>query len=514
MDQKDYNSVIEKMRLADGNLWPIPINLDVHEKFAESIKIGCSIALRDQEGVVIAVMRITDIWEPNKTIEAESVFGTRNSIHPSVKFLYDQTGPIYLGGPLKGIQGPVHYDFKILRHTPNQLRQQFSKLGWKRIVAFNTSKPLHRVQQEFAINASKKVGANLLLHPVVGFTNHGDLDYFTRIKCYNAVLKNYPKASTKMSLINLATRMAGPREAVWHGLIRKNHGCSHIIIEHNHAEPEIDGFRKPFYGRYKAKTLFMDKQSEIGIEMINFKQMIYVKNRAQYEFKDEINDKDIVNTMDISESDLKRRLNFGLNIPDWFSSPEVIKELRKRFPPRHEQGFTVFFTGLSGSGKSTLANALMAKLLEKTDRPTTLLDGDIIRKTLSSELGFSKEHRDLNIRRLGFVATEITKNGGIAICAPIAPYQLTRMEVRKEIENFGTFIEVHVATSLEECERRDRKGLYKLAREGKIKEFTGVSDPYEIPEKPEIRLETENLEVEDCANQVILKLVNMGLLTK
>jgi sulfate adenylyltransferase len=305
-------------------------------------------------------------------------------------------------------------------------------------------------------------------------------------------------------------RMGGPREAVWHGLIRANHGCTHMIVGRDHAGPGKNSKGDDFYGPYDAQELFRKYESEIGVEMVDFKQMVFVQEKAQYEPRDEVEEG--MTILDISGTELRRRLQEGLEIPDWFSFPSVVEELRRTKPPRAEQGFTVFFTGFSGSGKSTIANALMVKLMEMGGRPVTLLDGDLVRKNLSSELGFSKEHRDLNIRRIGYVASEITKNGGIAICAPIAPYTATRAAVREDVEAFGAFVEIHVATSIEECERRDRKGLYKLAREGKIKEFTGISDPYEEPTDPELRLDTENLDVDYCAQQVILKLENMGLI--
>ena len=512
LSEADYDSVVETMRLADGSLWPIPITLDVSEKFAETVEIGQDIALRDQEGVILATMTVTDKWRPNKAREAELVFGANDEAHPAVNYLHHTAGPVYLGGPVTGIQQPVHYDFKARRDTPNELRAFFRKLGWRRIVAFQTRNPLHRAHQELTFRAAREAQANLLIHPVVGMTKPGDVDHFTRVRCYEAVLDKYPASTTHMSLLNLAMRMAGPREAVWHGLIRRNHGCTHMIVGRDHAGPGKNSAGEDFYGPYDAQDLFREHQDEIGIEMVDFKQMVYVQERAQYEPADEIEDRDNVTILNISGTELRRRLREGLEIPEWFSFPEVVAELRRRYPPRSKQGFTVFFTGLSGSGKSTIANALMTKLMEMGGRPVTLLDGDIVRKNLSSELGFSKEHRDLNIRRIGFVASEITKNGGIAICAPIAPYAATRRAVREEIEQFGAFVEVHVATSLEECERRDRKGLYKLAREGKIKEFTGISDPYDVPENPELRLDTENVEVDNCAHQVILKLESMGLI--
>ena len=510
LGEEDYDSVIDTMRLGDGTLWPMPITLDVSEDFAASIEPGQDIALRDQEGVILAIMSVTDRWVPDKAREAEKVFGADDSAHPAVNYLHNTAGPVYLGGPITGIQPPVHYDFKARRDTPNELRAYFRKLGWRRIVAFQTRNPLHRAHQELTFRAAREAQANLLIHPIVGMTKPGDIDHFTRVRCYEAVLDQYPGSTTSMSLLNLAMRMAGPREAVWHGLIRKNHGCTHFIVGRDHAGPGKTSAGEDFYGPYDAQDLFRQHEAEMGIEMVPFKHMVYVQEKAQYFPADEVPEGSTV--LNISGTELRRRLAEGLDIPEWFSFPDVVAELRKTRPPRAQQGFTVFFTGFSGSGKSTIANALMVKLMEMGGRPVTLLDGDIVRKNLSSELGFSKEHRDLNIRRIGYVASEITKNGGIAICAPIAPYATTRRAVREEIEQFGAFLEVHVATSIEECERRDRKGLYKLAREGKIKEFTGISDPYDVPERPELRLETESVEVDHCAHQVLLKLENMGLI--
>jgi sulfate adenylyltransferase len=510
LSEEDYDSVVETMRLADGTLWPMPITLDVSEDFAAGLEDGQDIALRDQEGVILATMTVTDNWMPNKAREAEKVFGADDLAHPAVNYLHHTAGKVYLGGPIVGIQPPTHYDFRGRRDTPNELRAYFRKLGWRRIVAFQTRNPLHRAHQELTFRAAKEAQANLLIHPVVGMTKPGDVDHFTRVRCYEAVLDKYPQSTTSMSLLNLAMRMAGPREAVWHGLIRKNHGVTHFIVGRDHAGPGKNSAGDDFYGPYEAQDLFKQYEDEIGVEMVPFKHMVFVQERAQYEPADEIEEG--VTVLNISGTELRRRLSEGLDIPEWFSFPEVVQELRRTRPPRAQQGFTVFFTGFSGSGKSTIANALQVKLMEMGGRPVTLLDGDVVRKNLSSELGFSKEHRDLNIRRIGYVASEITKNGGIALCAPIAPYTATRRAVREEIEQYGAFVEVHVSTSIEECERRDRKGLYKLAREGKIKEFTGISDPYEVPADPELRVDTENIDVDNCAHQVILKLESMGLI--
>jgi len=510
MSEKDYDSVVENMRLADGTLWPMPITLDVSEAFAADIKAGDEVALRDEEGVIIAILEVSDNWKPNKAVEAEKVFGADDLAHPAVDFLHNQAGDVYLGGKLKGLSVPSHYDFKVLRDSPAELQDKFADWGWNKVVAFQTRNPMHRAHQELTFRAAKQVEANLLIQPVVGMTKPGDIDHFSRVRCYEHIVKQYPDQTTTLSLLPLAMRMGGPREAVWHAIIRKNYGCTHFIVGRDHAGPGKNSQGEDFYGAYDAQDLMNEFKDELGIEMVPFQMMVYVEDKAEYRPIDDI--KEGEKTLNISGTEFRRRLSEGLDIPEWFSYPKVVAELRKRYPARHKQGFTVFFTGLSGSGKSTIANALLNKLMETGDRSITLLDGDVVRKNLSSELGFSKEHRNLNIQRIGYVASEITKNGGIAICAPIAPYTQTRREVRSMIEGLGGFVEVHVATSLEECEKRDRKGLYAKAREGIIKEFTGISDPYEVPEKPELSIDTVGITPDEAAQRVILKLEHLGYL--
>ena len=510
MGVADYNAVLENMRLVDGVLWPMPITLDVTEKFADSVEPGVRIALRDHEGVLIATMDVESSFCPDKKAEALAVFGSADEAHPAVRYLNDQANDVYLGGRLYGVEAPNHYDFKHLRDSPAQVRERFAKLGWRRVVAFQTRNPMHRAHQELTFRAAKEMEANLLIHPVVGMTKPGDVDHFTRVRCYEQVLHHYPDQTTMLSLLPLAMRMAGPREALWHALIRKNYGCTHFIVGRDHAGPGVDSNGKPFYGPYDAQELMQSYADELDITMVPFKNMVYVEDRAEYQPQDEVAEG--TEFLQISGTELRRRLREGLEIPEWFSFPEVIAELRKTHPPRYRQGFTVFFTGLSGSGKSTIANALMVKLLELGGRQITLLDGDIVRKNLSSELGFSKEHRDLNILRIGYVASEITKNGGIALCAPIAPYSATRRLVRDLIEPLGGFLEVHVATPLEVCESRDRKGLYAKARAGLIKGFTGIDDPYEDPDDPEMRIDTTNLTPDLAAHRIVIKLESMGFI--
>lgn len=509
LGQKDYESVCGNMRLADGTLWPMPIMLDVKEEFARQLKPGQSIALRDPEGVMLAALHVGEVWQPNLLSEAESVFGTTNPEHPGVGYLVDKVQPFYISGRLEGVQLPTHYDFRSLRLTPAELRAEFSRLGWKRAVAFQTRNPMHRAHFELTLRAAKGVEANLLIHPSVGMTKPGDVDHYTRVRCYQAILPHYPKNTAKLALLGLAMRMGGPRECVWHAIIRKNHGCSHLIVGRDHAGPGKDSTTgKPFYGPYDAQQLLAKHEAELGMGMLPFNMMVYVEELDTYVPEGEVPEGK--RSLSISGTELRRRLAEGREIPSWFTFPEVAKELRRSHPPRHKQGFTVFFTGLSGSGKSTIANALMVKFLEVGGRPVTLLDGDLVRKNLSSELGFSKEHRDINIRRIGFVASEITKNGGIAICAPIAPFDNVRKEVRRMVEPGGGFILVHVATPLEVCEERDRKGLYAKARAGLVKQFTGISDPYDTPGDADVVINTTETTPDEAAQEILLHLEREG----
>jgi len=508
MGRKDYEGVVGAMRLADGTLWPIPITLDVPQELADTLEPGQRLALRDPEGVMLAALCVTETWQPDREAEARAVFGTTNAEHPGVAHLLNRTNPVYVGGRIEGVQLPVHYDYRALRLAPKELRAAFARQGWRTVVAFQTRNPMHRAHQELTLRAAKEVGASLLIHPVVGMTKPGDVDHYTRVRCYQALLPTYPRNTAMLSLLPLAMRMGGPREAVWHAIIRKNHGCTHLIVGRDHAGPGSDSTGKPFYGPYDAQELLQRHEEELGVAMVPFKMMVFVQEQDMYFPEDEVPPD--AKALSISGTELRDRLADGREIPEWFTFPEVVKELRKSHPPRHRQGFTVFFTGLSGSGKSTIANVLLVKFLEAGGRPVTLLDGDLVRKHLSSELGFSKEHRDVNIRRIGYVASEITKNGGIAICAPIAPYDATRRDVRRLVESGGGFVLVHVATPIETCEQRDRKGLYAKARAGIIKEFTGISDPYEPPADAELEIDTTDATPEEAAQKIFLFLEKEG----
>lgn len=511
MTRADYESVCQTMRLTDGSLWPMPITLDVPQPFAAGLASGDSVALRDPEGVMLAVLHVEETWTPDPRVEAETVFGTTSTDHPGVAALMNRTHPARIGGRLETLQLPPHHDFRSLRLTPAQLRDRFAQDGWDRVVAFQTRNPMHRAHQELTLRAAREANAKLLIHPVVGMTKPGDVDHYTRVRCYQSLLTSYPADTARLSLLPLAMRMGGPREAVWHALIRRNYGCTHLIVGRDHAGPGSDSSGTPFYGPYDAQELLRQHEQEIGIEMVPFRAMVYVADYDRYMPEDEVPDG--VKVLNLSGTELRRRLASGGQIPSWFTFPGVAEELRRSHPARRQQGVAIFFTGLSGSGKSTIANVLLVRLLEIGGRRVTLLDGDLVRKHLSSELGFSKEHRDINIRRIGFVAAEIAGNGGVAICAPIAPYDSVRKEVRAMVEaGGGGFVLVHVTTPLEVCEQRDRKGLYAKARAGVVKQFTGISDPYEAPEDAEIAIDTTALTPEQAADAVMSYLVEQGYL--
>jgi len=506
----DYEAVCDQMRLEDGSLWPIPIALDVSAETAGALGFGSHLVLRDPEGLMLAVLHVADVWQPDLMREAEQVYGTTDPQHPGVAHLLHNTHSWYVGGPLEGVRLPVHYDFRECRTTPAVLRARLASMGWRRVVAFQTRNPMHRAHYELTLRAARDLNARLLIHPVVGVTKPGDVDHYTRVRCYQAILDRYPRNTAMLSLLPLAMRMAGPREAVWHAIVRKNYGCTHFIVGRDHAGPGCDTRGRPFYRPYDAQDMLRTHQDEIGIRMVPFRMMVYVADRDKYMPLDEAPELAPVKTL--SGTQLRECLAKGRDVPAWFSFEEVVEELRRVYPLRGEQGFTVFFTGLSGAGKSTIAKAIMVKLLETGGRPVTLLDGDIVRKHLSSELGFTKDHRDINIRRIGFVASEITKNRGVAICAPIAPYDAVRKEVRDMIEPHGGFILVHVSTQLAVCEQRDPKGLYAKARAGIINQFTGISDPYEEPTDAEIVLDTTFLTPEECARKVFLHLEKAGFI--
>lgn len=486
MGQGDYDAVVETLRLSDGTLWPMPITLDVAEDVAASLSVGQDVVLRDVQGTAYALLTLSDIFRPDKEREASRVYGTLDCQHPGVADVL-RRGHVYLGGRVRGLQRMAHYDFTDLRATPREIRAHLAERGWERIVAFQTRNPLHRAHVELTRRAMQAVGGKLLLHPVVGRTRDGDIDTYTRVRCYRALLAHYPAEAVKLSVLPLAMRMAGPREALWHAIIRKNFGANHFIVGRDHAGPGKDASGRPFYEPLAAQALVQAYADELGITVLPFAPMVYSPARRAYVSTDQLQPGEAMN--DVSGTELRRHLREGSPIPEWFTYPEVEAILRQRFPRPEHRGCAIFFTGLSGAGKSTIAQALMAAILENTGRQVTMLDGDQVRRTLSAGLGFSRADRSANILRIAYVAAEIVRHGGIAICAPIAPYAADRKAARALVQAHGDFIEVHVSTPLDICEARDSKGLYAQARSGALPHFTGISDPYEVPDAPDLRLE-------------------------
>ncbi|MGN6481470.1 bifunctional sulfate adenylyltransferase/adenylylsulfate kinase [Luteibacter sp.] len=486
MGQADYDAVVDHLRLADGTLWAMPIALDVSEATAAPLRVGHDIVLRDIQGTAFALLTLSDIYRPDKAREAMAVYGTLDRDHPGVADLF-RRGDVYLGGRLRGLQRPSHPDFADLRATPREIRAFLAAQGWDRVVAFQTRNPLHRAHVELTRRAMERAQGNLLLHPVVGRTKDGDIDTYTRVRCYRALLAHYPAGSVKLAVLPLAMRMAGPREALWHAIIRKNFGANHFIVGRDHAGPGKDASGRPFYAPLAAQALVQAHADELGITVLPFAPMAFSPARQAYVSADELREGETVS--DVSGSELRKHLRDGSPIPAWFTYPEIGAILRQRFPRGGDRGCAIFFTGLSGAGKSSIARAIMAAILENTGRKVSLLDGDEVRRTLSAGLGFSRADRSANILRIAYVASEVVRHGGIAICAPIAPYADDRAAARALVEAHGDFIEVHVSTSLDVCEARDTKGLYAQARAGVLKQFTGVSDPYEVPATPELRLD-------------------------
>jgi len=512
MNEADYVSVLKGMSLHNNLFWSLPVTLDVSKEQLDAFNDATQVGLCDQEGFMLAVMQIESVWKTDKAREAEEIYLTINPEHPGVNYLLNSVKEYYIGGSVQGMQLPTHYDFESIRFTPEALRDEFKKSGWDKVVAFHTSKPMHRVHYEITTNAAKSIGANLLIQPLSGVGKPGDLAYYSRVHCYQAIMQYYPKYLAMLSLVPQAMRMAGPREAVHNMIVRQNYGCSHFIIGPEHASPPgVRSGNQRFYERYSAQKLVEEHKAKFDIEMLTVEELGYAEQKGNYISCEKARAAKI-ETHGFTEKDFNHALEHDEPVPQWYSYPEVINELSKVKLSRKKKGLTLFFTGLSGSGKSTLAKLVYAKFIEQGDRPVTLLDGDVVRNNLSSELTFSKEHRDINVRRIGYVASEITKNRGVAICAPIAPYETTRESVRSLIEEYGVFIEIHVATPLATCEGRDRKGMYAKARKGIIKNFTGISDPYQEPVNPEIKIDTNGKTPVECAQKIMLHLFQQGYL--
>lgn len=498
MSAEDYRRVLEEMRLANGQLFPIPITLPVASD--ERVELDREVALLDAKNEILAVMTVEEIYEWDIETTARQVFGTTDARHPLVAEMHGW-GSRNISGRLQVLNLPKHYDFRELRLTPAQTRARLAKLGIENVVAFQTRNPLHRAHEELTKRATEDVDGVLLLHPVVGLTKPGDIDHFTRVRTYKALAaKYYDPKRILLALLPLAMRLAGPREALWHALIRRNYGANHMIIGRDHASPGNDSTGKPFYPPYAAQELVQQFEDEVGVRVLPFGEFVYLPQEDRYEEVQNVGPQ--VATARLSGTLIRNWHRSGVaELPSWFARPEVTKAIAGIYPPKHKQGFCIWFTGLSASGKSTTAEILTV-LLQEFGRQVTLLDGDVVRNHLSRGLGFSKEDRDENIRRIGFVAAEIVKHQGTVICAAVSPYRATRNDVRNSI-GADRFIEVFVNTPLEECERRDVKGMYRKARLGELKNFTGIDDPYEPPVSAELELDTLRQTAEENARLII-----------
>ena len=505
MNQVDYQSVVETQRLSNGTLFPIPITLPINS--TDDVKLDSQIALRSPKNDLLAIMTVEEIYECDQKADAKKVFGTDDTKHPMIAEM-ETWGKYNISGKVQTIQTPSHSDFNPLRLTPGETRLRLEEFGYENVVAFQTRNPLHRVHEELTKRAAESVDGVLLIHPVVGMTKPGDVDHYTRVRTYKALTDNYyDQDKVLLSLLPLAMRMGGPREAIWHAIIRRNYGANHLIVGRDHAGPGVDSKGNPFYGPYDAQESVLEHQTELGVKMVPFQMVVYLPDEDRYEEISKVDD--TMKTASISGTQVRDDyLSLGKSLPTWFTRPEVSQILEQSFPPMHQQGVCIWFTGLSGAGKTATADIVTNMILEK-GRRSTVLDGDVVRTHLSKGLGFSAEDRDTNIRRIGFVAAEVVRHGGIAICAAVSPYIATRNEVR-EMVGSDKFIEVHVATPLEVAESRDVKGMYAKARRGEIKGFTGIDDPYEEPVNPEITLDTVKFSAEENANRIVTELEKRG----
>jgi sulfate adenylyltransferase len=510
LGREDHDSVCESMRLSNGSLWPMPVTLDVSNETMSAVEASGSLALRDAEGVMVAAIHVTQAWQPDLSAEASAVFATTDERHPGVEYLLRRTNPWYVTGRLEVLQPFSHHDFPDLRHTPTVLRAEFAKRGWTRVVAFNTRNPMHRAHLELTLRGAEQAEAHLLIHPVVGETQPGDVDRYTRIRCYQALMPSYPAGLAMLSLLPLAMRMGGPREALWHAVIRKNYGVTHVIVGRDPAGPRAIPGRAAFYRPTEAKELLEQHEDEVGVKVISFSQMVYVPETGSYEHEDSVATG--TTRQQISGTELRRRLAVGDDLPEWFTPRAVAPELRRRFPPRSERGFGIVLTGLSGAGKSTVANMLLHAVRESDARGVTLLDGEDLRSRLSSELGFSAEDRERHMLRVGYVASEIAGVGGLVICALIAPYDKARRELRAMLDASGGYVLVHVATPLAVCEARDRKGIYAKARAGLLSDVTGVSSLYEEPKDADVVVDLSVDTPAEATDRVLAYLVSQGYL--
>ncbi|KAF9049941.1 hypothetical protein BJ165DRAFT_1455126 [Panaeolus papilionaceus] len=517
LNESDYKNVVDSLRLANGVLFPIPVTLDVSKEDIDHLAIapGRRIALLDpRDEDALAIITVEDIYTPDKVKEAVNVFGADDPAHPAVSYLRNRTKEFYVGGAVQAIKAPTHFDYVALRYTPAELRAHFKKLAWRKVVAFQTRNPMHRAHRELTVRAARQRQANVLIHPVVGLTKPGDVDHYTRVRVYEAIMQKYPNGMGQLALLPLAMRMAGPREAVWHSIIRKNYGATHFIVGRDHAGPGKNSQGKDFYGPYDAQDLVIKYHNELQIEMVPFQQMTYLPSTDEYQPIDEVPKG--VQTLDISGTELRKRLRTGASIPDWFSYDAVVKVLRESYPPRKQQGFVIFLSGLHNSGKDAIAKALQITLNQQGGRSVSLLLGEAIRQEISTDLGFSPTDRHENVHRIAFVAAELTRAGAAVIAAPTAPQDQSRQLARDTIiqsgGSGGNFFLIHVATPLEYCEKTDRRGLFAKARRGEISGVPGIDEVYEEPRDADLTVNVTQQSISEIVHSIVLLLESNSLL--
>ncbi|KAK1235592.1 Sulfate adenylyltransferase [Marasmius sp. AFHP31] len=517
LNEKDYNSVVDTLRLADGSLFPIPVTLDASKEDIERLGLapGKRVALRDpRDDEALAIITVEDVYTPDRVKEAEKVLGADDPAHPSVAYLRKYVKEFYIGGKIQAIRAPVHHDYVEKRYTPAELRAHFTKLSWRKVVAFQTRNPMHRAHRELTIRAARQHQANVLIHPVVGLTKPGDVDHYTRVRVYEAIMAKYPNGMGHLALLPLAMRMAGPREAVWHAIIRKNFGATHFIVGRDHAGPGKNSQGQDFYGPYDAQELVTKYHEELQIVMVPFQMMTYVPATDEYQPIDEVAKG--TQTLDISGTELRRRLKTGAPIPDWFSYEAVVKRLRESYPPRNQQGFVIFLTGLHNCGKEKIARALQVAFNEQGGRSVTLLLGEDVHEQNHTAHSYTPEERSRNLERVAFVSAELARAGAAVVAAPTAPREADRKRTKDTVTQSGgaggNFFLIHVATPLEHCEATDRQGLYAKARKGEIKGFVGVEETYETPSKADLVVDTSKQSLSEIVHSIILMLETTSLL--
>lgn len=489
MAEADYDSVLRALRLANGRCFPLPVALDLDMTTARTMETGKRIALRDGEGVAFAVLTVENVWRKDTARESQ-ILGVDDDT--------DRRGSYYVGGKVEGIRLPAHPFFAQLRPTPAALQQRIQERGFNRVLGVESAGAIHRHEHEIVTAAAAELDAAILLNPAIGTPDPDNQAQVVMIKCLLAVLPYFPPRTTLLALLDYPARKAGLREFLMQAILRKRCGATHFIMRDiTQRMIDSDARLQSCLGEIEMEAVAWPERS-----LSSTGRGIAGAPRAERTDKQ------------FDPVQLVENLRRGEDLPEGYTFPQVATVLEAHYRPLKRSGFTLFFTGLSGSGKSTIAKIVQARVAERDPRPVTLLDGDIVRRKFSKGLGFSKQDRDTNVRRIGAAAADITKGGGIAICCPIAPYAETRKAVRGMIEPHGAMIEIHVATPIDVCERRDPKGLYKKAREGRIQNFTGVDDPYEQPVSPDVRIDASEGSPDCAANLVIAYMEENNLISK